>query len=350
MDKEIRIGNKKVGHGNPCFIIAEAGVNHNGKLENALELVNIAHYAGADAIKFQLFRAEEQISKFAETAPYQRRKTKSVTMSGMTRSYDLPWEKHKDIVKYCKNIGITYMSSCFDPLAVDFLINELGGDCIKVGSGELTNYPLLKYMAQTGKPIILSTGMSTLDDVKGAVEHIQYYGNSPLVLLHCVANYPAESLSINLRAILTMAEEFNLPVGYSDHTVDNTVAIAAVAMGACVIEKHFTLDKNLPGPDHSMSLDPEEMKAFVKAIRLTESALGDGIKKPIADELEMQKYSRRSLVSAKKINVGEKLNGGNVTLKRPATGIDPRSLEKALGRTAKVDIQSDIPITWEMLE
>ena len=350
MDKEIKIGKKRIGTGNPCFIIAEAGVNHNGEIEKAFELVSIAHKAGADAVKFQLFKVEEQVSQYAETAPYQRKDSSKQNMVEMAKSYDLPWEKHKDIAKYCNKIGIMYMSSCFDPLSVDFLIRELGGECIKVGSGELTNYPLLRYMSGTGKLIILSTGMSTLDDVRGAVDQIQSNGNSPLVLLHCVSDYPAKEKDINLRAMKTFEAKFNVPAGYSDHTEGNSAAIAAVALGAKVIEKHFTIDKSLSGPDHAMSLDPKELKDFVKAIRTTEVMLGNGIKKPTKAEKEMQIYARRSVVAACDIKAGDKLHKFNITLKRPATGIDPRSMAKITGKRAIVDIPADQPITWDMLQ
>ena len=350
MHKEIKIGEKRIGNDNPCFVIAEAGVNHNGEPEKAIELVSVAHQAGADAVKFQLYDVEEQVSQYAENAPYQRKGSGKQTMAQMAKSYDLPWEKHKDIVEHCKKIGIMYMSSCFDPLAVNFLINELDGDCIKVGSGELTNYPLLKHMAQTGKPILLSTGMTTLADVEGAVDQIQSNGSSPIVLLHCVSNYPAPDSDINLKAIKTMEEEFNLPVGYSDHTQGNIAAIAAVALGAKVVEKHFTIDKSLPGPDHAMSLDPQELEDFVKSIRTTESMLGDGIKKPTEAEKEMQIYARRSVVAASNIKAGVQLGSTNITLKRPATGIDPRSMAQIIGKTATVDIPKDRPITWDMLQ
>ena len=345
---KIRIGGRYVGESEPVFVIAEAGVNHNGSLERALRLVDTACVAGADGIKFQLYRAEEQASHVSPTASYQQERTGAANMLEMAQSYDLPWEAHHTIAWYCREVGIVYMASCFDRLAVDLLI-KLGGECIKVGSGEITNYPLLAYMAATCKPILLSTGMSTLEEVAGAVNHIRAHGNSPLVLFQCVSNYPAAPETINLRAMHTLAQAFGVPVGYSDHTVDNVTAIAAVALGACMVEKHFTLDKNLPGPDHAMSLNPGELKDFVAAIRTAQAALGDGIKQPHPSEMATRTVARRSLVSARPIRVGERLDNTNVTLKRPATGIDPRLWEAARGRTAAVDIPADVPITWEML-
>jgi len=333
-----------------CFIIAEAGVNHNGELEKAIELIDIAYSAGADAVKFQLFNVEEQVSKSAENAPYQRKGSGKQSMSDMAKSYDLPWEKHKILFDHCNNLGIVYMSSCFDSRAVDFLIHDLGGECIKISSGELTNYPLLRYVAQTGKTIILSTGMSTIDDVRDAVNIIKENGESNLVLLHCVSNYPASEVDVNLKAINTLKEEFNTTVGYSDHTKGNNAAIIALALGAKVIEKHFTTDKSLPGPDHAISLEPKELEEFVKAIRMTEEMLGNGIKKPTEAEKKMQIYARRSVVAACDIKAGEQIENFHITLKRPATGIDPRFIDKITGKSAIVDIPADQPITWDMLQ
>jgi N-acetylneuraminate synthase/N,N'-diacetyllegionaminate synthase len=347
---KISIGDRTIGDGERVFIIAEAGVNHNGSLEQALALVDVAHNAGADAVKFQLYRAEEQVSRAAQTADYQRDNTGADAMLEMAQAYDLPWAAHHTIAAHCRDVGIMYMASCFDKEAVDFLL-ELGGECIKVGSGEITNYPLLNYMSEHGgKPILLSTGMCTLADVAGAVAEIRAHGNAPLALFQCTSNYPAPPETANLRAMRTLAETFNVPVGYSDHTTDNTIVAAAVALGACLVEKHFTLDKTLPGPDHAMSLDPQELRAYVAAIRAVESALGNGIKKPSADELKTLEVARRSLVSAREIKAGEALSDANTTLKRPATGIDPRRWKDVEGRRAAHDIAADLPITWEMLQ
>lgn len=347
--KSVFIGDRRVSTDDPVFVIAEAGVNHNGDLDNALKLVDAAVAAGADGVKFQLYRAEEQASRAAETAAYQKKTTGSKKLLDLARSYDLPWEEHVKIAQHCREAGIKYMASCFDTKAVDFLMS-LGGECIKVGSGEITNFPLLAYMAGTGKPILLSTGMCTLQDVSDALAHIHENGDSPVLVFQCSSSYPADPASANLLAMKLMSEQFDLPVGYSDHTPGTVVSVAAVAMGACMIEKHFTLDKNLPGPDHAMSLDPEELKDFVAAIRTARAALGDGVKKPHPSELETMKVARRSLVSTRPIKAGSKLTDEDVTLKRPATGIDPRMWETVRGRTVVVDIPEDVPITWEMLE
>lgn len=314
----------------------------------ALELVDAAHKAGADAVKFQLFRVDEQVSQAASTAEYQLAATKNKSMIEMAKSYDLPWEAHREIARHCHDIGIVYMSSCFDRQAVDFFL-EIGGECIKVGSGEITNYPLLAYMSTTGKPILLSTGMSSLQDVAGAVEWIWESGHSHLALFQCTSNYPADPATINLRAMKTLEQAFQVPVGYSDHTIGVAIPLAAVALGANLLEKHFTLDHNLPGPDHGMSMEPDELKDLVQKVRSVESALGDGVKKPQQTEISTLKVARRSLVTTRKMNIGDILNENNVTLKRPGTGIDPRLWEYVKGRQTKVEISPDIPITWDML-
>lgn len=345
---EIDLSGRKIGGKHPCFIIAEAGVNHNGSLELALKLVDHAAASGADGIKFQLYRPEEQVSSAAPTTEYQYKQTAAAHMLEMSKSYEMAWENHYVISAYCKKKGIRYMASCFDPLAVQFLMN-IGGTCIKAGSGEITNYPLLSSMARSGLPIILSTGMSTMLDIAGAVEHIRSSGGRDIILLQCVSNYPAHPSTVNLRSMAALSAAFQTPAGFSDHTLDYTAAIVAIALGACIIEKHFTLDKNLPGPDHAMSLTPADFADFVRTVRLAESTLGDGIKKPHPSEIAVQTAVRRSLVSARLIVKGESLTDENVTLKRPAAGIDPRLWEAVRNRRVNRTIEKDVPITWEML-
>jgi N-acetylneuraminate synthase/N,N'-diacetyllegionaminate synthase len=345
----VSIGDRRVGPGNPCFIIAEAGVNHNGSVKLAKRLVDVAAQAGADAVKWQLFRAEEQVSRAAQTAKYQQETTGEQDMLLMGSSYDLAWEAHRDIAAHCRARGIQYMASCFDPEAVDFYLDELGGTAIKVGSGELTNAPLLAYMARRGAPILLSTGMATLEEVAWAVEHIRASGDAPLALFQCVSSYPTEPAASNLRAIETLSSAFGVPVGFSDHTTGHAAACAAVALGSDLIEKHYTVDKTLKGPDHRLSLNPQELTDFVRDLRDVEAALGDGRKRPHPSEEETREVARRSLVSAEVICAGKPLTAQNVTRKRPATGIDPRLWDVAEGRTAVEDIPADVPITWEML-
>ncbi len=348
MVNQVFIGDRRVGPGEPCFIIAEAGVNHDGRIDQALQLVDVARDAGADAVKFQLFRVEEQISGVAPTAAYQKEHTGATTMVEMAKSYDLPWEAHREIAAHCRKRGIAYMASCFDPQAVDFYL-QLSEAPIKVGSGEITNLPLLRHMARTGRPILLSTGMSTLAEVAGAVDLVRQSGPSPLILFHCVSNYPTTPETANLRVMPVLAQAFDVPVGFSDHTTGFVVAAAAVALGAALIEKHFTTDRTLPGPDHAMSLGPEELKHFVQGVRDIEAAMGSGVKQLQPGELEVQRVARRSLVSTRLIRAGEQLDEASITLKRPATGIPPHLRETVYGRIAAVDIPADVPIVWEML-
>jgi N,N'-diacetyllegionaminate synthase len=346
--KPVICAGKKIGPEHPCFIIAEAGVNHNGSLDTALQLVEAASKAGADAVKFQLYNINEQVSLAAPVAEYQKAGTGMQSMLQMAESYELPWKQHEQIVARCRELGIAYMASCFDKNAVDFFIG-LGGDCIKVGSGEITNYPLLEYMASTGKPILLSTGMCSLADVADAVQCIRNAGDSPLVLFQCVSNYPAAPSSINLKVLKVYSEAFNVLVGYSDHTEGNAVAAASVALGACMIEKHFTLAKSMPGPDHAMSLNPEELTAFVASIRDVQASIGDGIKRIVPSEETIRTVARRSLVATRDILPGETIDDGNVTLKRPASGIDPRAWQYVKGRRVSIKIVQNMPITWEAL-
>jgi len=346
--EKIDLNGRKIGQGEACFIIAEAGVNHNGDIKLALQLVKAAARAGADAVKFQLYNVEEQVLRKAKTVSYQQKRTGANLMIEMAKSYDLPWEAHKEIAEYCKKLNIMYMSSCFDRNAVDFLLN-LGCECIKVGSGEITNFPLLAHMSSTGKPILLSTGMSELSEVAEAVEHIRASGKSQLALFHCVSSYPADPSSINLHVMKNLEAIFGVPVGFSDHTVGNEVACAAVALGASLIEKHFTLDKKLPGPDHAMSLNPEELKNLIDDIRTVESALGDGLKKVDTSERENRIAARRGLVSTCDIFAGETLSETNSAFKRPAIGVDPRFYRVVIGKKVNRTIRADEPITWDML-
>lgn len=352
MNKEnnyFRIDDKPISATSPVFIIAEAGVNHNGSLEMALELVDIAHKAGADAVKFQLYQAKEQASELAEVAAYQQKNAEADNQLEMAKSYELDWKYHHDTLTHCKKVGISYMASCFDPDAVDFL-NELGGDAIKVGSGEITNFPLLKHMAKTGRPILLSTGMSDLKDVSDAIEHIKENGGKKILLFQCTSNYPCAPEAANLKAMQTLAREFNLPVGFSDHTEGSTASVVSVALGARMIEKHFTIDKKLPGPDHIMSLSPEELEDFVKEIRTAELMLGSGEKVAHESEISTRNVARRSIVAAMEIKEGSKITEKQLTLKRPGTGIDPRKIDEVIGKVANRDIRKDLPLRWEMIE
>jgi N,N'-diacetyllegionaminate synthase len=331
------------------FIIAEAGVNHNGSLDLALQLVAAAHQAGADAVKFQTFNAKRLVNRNAGKAQYQKRTTSArETQQSMLERLELDEAAHRRIVAECRKIGITFLSSPFDEDSVD-LLARLGVTTLKVPSGEITNLPYLRRVARTGLPLIVSTGMSTLVEVGRAMDTLRDAGASEIVLLHCVTEYPAPVDEINLRAMLTLRDAFHVPVGYSDHTPGFEVAIAATALGAEVIEKHITLDRNMPGPDHAASHDPAEFAALVTALRNVVSAMGNGIKEPAACERKNMAIARKSLVSSRSIPAGARLTAANVTIKRPGTGIDPSDLEKALGRRTAVRLAGDQVIKWSDL-
>lgn len=347
--RELTVGKRRIGSDSACFVVAEAGVNHNGSLERALELVDVAAKAGADAVKFQLYRAEEQVSATTPTAEYQRIQTASLTMLEMAKRYDLPWEAHRAIRDRCRAKEILYLASCFDALAVDFYIDELGGEAVKVGSGELTNHALLAHMARRGKPILLSTGMSSLSEVAAALDRIESVADVEVGLFHCVSNYPAAPRTLNLQSIRTLREAFGRPTGFSDHSEGERAAVTAIGLGANLIEKHFTTDRTLPGPDHSMSLDPRALAAYVLAIREAEASLGSGRKEMQPEEQHVRNVARRSLVAAREISRGEILTTEHLTAKRPGTGIDPSKLETVLGKRAAVDVEKGSLITWTML-
>lgn len=348
-DSPVTIAGRQIGSGQPCFIIAEAGVNHNGDPELARQLIDVAKTAGADAVKFQLFRADRLASAAAPKAGYQVWTTGGgESQLEMLRRLGLPLEAHRALRDYCGEQGILYLCTPFDEPSADFL-ETLAVAAFKIPSGELTNLPFLAHVARKGKSLIVSTGMATLAEVEAAVRTIDAAGNRDVVLLHCVSNYPANPAEANLRAMQTMAEAFGLPVGYSDHTPGIEVALAAVALGACVIEKHFTLDRTLPGPDHRVSLEPQELVALVRGIRTVEAALGHGRKEPAPSEADTAAVARKSLVAAKDIATGSTVTADSIAIKRPGTGLPPAMLEQVVGRIATEDIPADTVLTLEML-
>ena len=345
----IDIAGRQVGPGHPCFIIAEAGVNHNGSLEMARQLVDVAAQAGADAVKFQTFKAEKVVSRQAPKAAYQLQTTDTgESQLDMVKRLELPFDAFRELYDYCQAKDILFMSTPFDEESADFL-DELGVPVFKVGSGEITNWPFLEYVAHKGKPMILSTGMSYLSEVDEAVRVIRDAGCDQLLLLHCVSNYPADPAGANLRAMHTLATAFGVPVGYSDHTLGIVVAIAAVALGACVIEKHFTLDRGLPGPDHRASLEPGELVVLVQGIRAVEAALGHGRKEPAISEANTAAVARRSLVAARNIPAGTMLTEELMAIKRPGTGLPPAMRSYLIGRTVRTTIPAGVLLTLEML-
>lgn len=322
-------------------IIAEAGVNHNGDINLAKKLVDAAKEAGADIVKFQTFDVDAITSKFAQMAEYQKENIGEVkSQKQMLSELALSQEEFVELAGYCKGVGIKFLSTPFDIPSIAFL-DELGCDVWKVPSGEITNYPYLREIARTKKDVILSTGMSTLEEVAAAVDLLKANGAKAITLLHCTTQYPTPMESVNLRAMCTLENEFKIPVGYSDHTKGIEVSIAAVAMGARVIEKHFTLDKNMPGPDHKASLEPTELKQLVDCVRNVEMALGTGVKSPALAEIDNIKVARKSIVASCPIKKGEVFSEENITTKRPGDGINPMLWENVIGQVANRDFAED---------
>lgn len=347
---KVKIGNKLIGEEEPCFIIAEAGVNHNGSLELAKKLIDAAKDAEADAVKFQTFKAEKVVTQKAEKAEYQKETTGTEeSQYEMIKQLELQENDFKELADYAKEKNIMFLSSPFDKESVD-LLDGLNVPVFKVASGEITNFSLLKHIAKKGKTIILSTGMATLGEVEEALNVIRSEGVEKVILLHCVSNYPARIENVNLRAMVTLKHAFKLPVGFSDHTLGITASIAAVALGACVIEKHFTLDRNLIGPDHKASLEPDELKEMVQAIRDVEKALGNGVKIPTKEEEEIKRIARRSIVAKVDIPKGTTITEDMMDAKRPGMGIEPKSIDIIVGKKAKEDIRKDEIVTWKMIE
>ncbi|WP_459996252.1 N-acetylneuraminate synthase [Marinitoga arctica] len=331
---------------NKVYIIAEAGVNHNGDINLAYKLVDMAKEAGADAVKFQTFKAEKFVSKYTEMATYQKKNlNKEIKQVDMIKTFELKYEDFINLKKYCDEKEIEFLSSPFDNESVNFLDDLV--PYYKIPSGEIVNIPYLKLIAEKNKPIIMSTGMATLGEVEKALDVI-YSVNSDaeIYLLHCTTNYPTPFEEVNLKAMLTLKEAFKLPVGYSDHTLGIEVPIAAVAMGAKIIEKHFTIDKNLPGPDHKASLEPNELKDMVKAIRNIEKALGNGIKKTNKSELKIKKVVRKKIVAKRHMMPGEILKNDDIEIKRTNNGLSPEFLDIIIGKKLIKEIRIDEGFTW----
>ena len=323
------------------FIIAEAGVNHNGSLELAKKLIDAAVEAKVDVVKFQTFKSEKMVSKYAQKAEYQKKSTsKEESQLEMLKKLELDVESHNILMNYCRDKGIMFLSTAFDLESID-LLNELGLEIFKIPSGEITNYPYLKKIGQLRKKVILSTGMSNMQEVKDAVNVLKENGTEDITVLHCNTEYPTPMESVNLKAMNTIKEELDVEVGYSDHTLGIEVPIAAVAMGATVIEKHFTLDNNMEGPDHKASLNPEELKEMVFRIRNIERALGNGKKEPSESEAKNLEIARKSIVANRNIKRGEIFTEDNITCKRPGNGISPMKWEGVVGKAAIKDFDED---------
>lgn len=326
---------------NGVIIIAEAGVNHNGDFGLAKKMIEVAKKCGADYIKFQTFITEKDISKIAKKAEYQKNNLdENDNQFNMVKKLELSFIQFKELKKYCDKIGIKFLSTPFELDSVEFL-DSLDLDMWKIPSGEITNLPYLIKIAKTGKPIVMSTGMCNIDEIRNAVRWLKDNSCGKITLLHCNTEYPTPFEDVNMNAMITMKEEFGLEIGYSDHTMGIEVAIAAVAMGAKVIEKHFTLDKKMDGPDHQASLEPNELNAMIKAIRNIELALGNGEKKPSKSEIKNIKISRKSIVANCDIKKGSVFDENNIAIKRPGNGINPMKWFDILGQVAKRDFKED---------
>lgn len=339
---------------NRTFVIAEAGVNHNGSAELALQLVDVAARCGADAVKFQTFSADKLVRRGAEKAAYQQAATGGGDQHSMLKQLEMSEDLHRKLFARCQEMNIEFMSTPFDEEAVDFLLG-LGMRRIKVPSGEITNIPFLRFLAGKNVPLIVSTGMASLAEVQDAVKAIAAERSrlgymqelyQMLCILHCTSNYPAAPSDVNLRAMRTMANVIGMPVGYSDHTLGLAVSTAAVALRATVIEKHFTLDKQMPGPDHQASLDPEELAQLIDQIRAVESALGSSEKAPVPSELPVRALVRRSVTTVRDIAAGEILKASDVSLMRPGIGIPPKDLESVLGKIASRALPAGTTLFW----
>lgn len=341
----MRLGKTHISPSSPTYIIAEAGVNHNGDLSIALELVRKAKATGADCVKFQTFKAAAVVTQNAPKANYQLEVTdRQESQLAMLQKLELQLEDYHQIIALCRELDIQFLSTPYNFDDADFL-NNLGVDAFKIASGQLVELPFLEYVARLGKPMIISSGMATLAEVYQGVQTIRSAGNNEIILLQCTTNYPSKIEDTNLRAMNTMGKALDVLIGYSDHVANNYACFAAVALGARVIEKHFTLDRNLPGPDHSCSLDPDGFTELVVGIRQTELALGSAIKKPSAAEVANTVGMRRSIVLKRAMSKGETLSAADLAFKRPATGLAPRRLPDLIGKSLTSDLPADHLLT-----
>jgi len=342
-----RIGDRRVGPGEPVYLIAEAGVNHNGDLGMARRLVDAAASCRADAVKFQTFHADALATPEAGRAAYQRRAVGDGSQLDMLRALELGAEDHRRLQEHAARRGLEFLSTPFDEASVDLLAG-LGLRAFKVGSGDMDNHPLLRRIASHGRPVLLSTGMADLAEVKAAAGVLEET-RTPYALLHCTSAYPARAADLNLRAMAALADVCPV-VGYSDHTEGVWSGPAAVALGASILEKHLTLDRSLPGPDHAASLEPAEFAAYVDGARNAQAALGDGVKRPTEDEAEVARVARKSVVTARPVRAGRPLAREDLSVKRPGTGIRPPRLEDLVGLRPRADLPADHVLRWEDLE
>jgi sialic acid synthase SpsE len=350
--KTIKVGRKKIGPDEPVFVIAEAGANHNRSLKTARRLIDVAVRAGADAVKFQTYSGAGMYSKYTPEIGYIRKRRlarRGETIRDLIDRISLPRDWQKRLAAYCRRRKIIFLSTPFDLEAVDQL-DRLGVPAFKIASFEINHIPLIRHAAGKKKPLLLSTGMADLADIETALGAAASCGNRKVALLHCAINYPPRYQDVNLRAMETMRLAFDLPVGFSDHTPGSTVAVAAAALGARIIEKHFTLSRKLPGPDHPFALEPDELAAMVRAVRETEQALGSSIKRRTPAEEELYRKARRGLVAACEIPAGRRITRKMLAVKRPGYGISPVEIARVVGRRARRDLREDEILTWEMLD
>jgi N,N'-diacetyllegionaminate synthase len=332
-------------------VIGEIGVNHNGDPKIARALVDAAVEIHLPVVKFQVFKTEKEISRFAELTPYQKEAaTEAQSQFDLCKALEISHKDVRDLKTYCDGRGIGFLCSVFDFDSIDFLVEDLKVESLKIASGEVTNIPFLSYLGTRGVGILLSTGASRLDEVRTAVDTLRKAGCPELVLLHCVSEYPVPTAELNLRAIRTLRDEFGVPVGFSDHSQGLEAAIAAVALGATVIEKHFTLDRRMPGPDHAASAEPDDMRRLVEVVAETKTMMGDGKKRPMPCEEANRPLIRRSLVAGAALRAGQRLTREMIEIKRPASGITPGELQQVIGRELARDLQEDEPITWDCLK
>ncbi len=371
---QIQTNSMTIGEPNKCFIVAEAGSNHNGDIELGKKLIDSAKECGCDAVKFQAFRTEELVTEKADKAEYQKGKSSGKSQFEMLKDLELSKENHSALIDYAKQIGIPLFYSVFDYSSSD-LVDELGIEIFKFGAGELTNLPFLEHVAKKGKPMILSAGVAEDWEIQDALDAIKSQGNDQIILMHCTTGYPSRLEDANIRRVKYLKEKFNVLVGQSDHTLGTEVIISAAALGACIIEKHFTIDNTLPGPDHSMSMNPEQMKEIVQAVRQVETnpveesqlvetleklgkptsvediekILGQGNRAVSETELKEKIWVRKSLVAASNINAGDILDENNTAIRRPAEGILPKNAGKTYGKKAVNDIEKGTPIKEDMI-
>lgn len=347
---KIKVGNKTIGEDSPCFIIAEVGMNHNGDIEMAKAMIKAAADNGADGVKFQTFTAEKLVTKHAAT--YGAVKSHlPAKQQDMFRKYEFSKQQWKELVDYSEELGIVFFSSCWDEENVD-LLDTLGMAMFKVGSADITHIPLLKHIARKNKPVMLATGASTIDEMREAVEAIQKEGNNKIILLHCTLSYPTQLKDANIRCITTLIREFpDCVIGISDHTMDNITSIASTALGSKVTERHFTIDKRIPGVDHHLSMDPEDLKLMAQEIRKLEQTLGTADRSRIfGAEIETRKMARRSVIAKTILKKGVPITKEMLVIKRPGTGIAPKDIDNVVGKKPKKDIEDDEVLQWDMLE